>query len=314
MPIIELYSARKRALERSGQTDVYQYDQIPPHLRVQIQQIFSDAIGPYDEYDAYGVRASENNDMWRFIHKTLCRERGVHSLIRGRHNPYEELMGFVESAADSDEILDFVELGARCIDKVYSQLSEYDRRTKGITQEPEAALNELNHRFRMAGVGYQYEAGLIVRVDSQFLHEEVVKPALSLLMLPGFSGPQAEFTEAHRHYRTGDFKDAVTWAGKAFESTMKAICDRKGWAYDGGARASDLIKVLRRNKLWPDYLDPSFDQLLATLGSGLPQVRNQDGAHGDGAVQKKTPGYVAAYAIHLAASKAVLMIKAAELE
>ncbi len=47
---------------------------------------------------------------------------------------------------------------------------------------------------------------------------------------------------------------------------------------------------------FPDYLDKSFDQLIATLSSGLPRVRNEEGAHGQGAKPRATPPYVAAYA------------------
>jgi hypothetical protein len=79
------------------------------------------------------------------------------------------------------------------------------------------------------------------------------------------------------------------------------------WKYDSNARASELIKIIRREKLLPDYLDKSFDQLAATLQSGLPTVRNQDGGHGQGSQPRGTPGYVAAYALHLAAANICLM-------
>jgi hypothetical protein len=62
--------------------------------------------------------------------------------------------------------------------------------------------------------------------------------------------------------------------------------------------------------LWPDYLDASFDQLIATLSSGLPKVRNDAAAHGQGAEIRNTPPYVAAYALHLAAAKIVLIAEA----
>jgi hypothetical protein len=92
---------------------------------------------------------------------------------------------------------------------------------------------------------------------------------------------------------------------------MKVICDTFGWAYDKRARASDLVKVLRKNGLFPDYLERSFDQLAATLQSGLPEVRNEDSsAHGLGPNKRSTPPYVAAYALHLAASKIILMVDA----
>jgi hypothetical protein len=159
---------------------------------------------------------------------------------------------------------------------------------------------------------YQFENKKIVRVDSQFAHSEIVKPALSLLNKPGYEGAQEEFLKAHAHYREGNFKDAVNWANKAFESTMKSICKKKGWAVTQGARASDLLKILSKNGLLPNYLDASFDQLAATLKSGLPQVRNETGAHGDGAVPLETPAYVAGYALHLAASKIIFLVEAAE--
>ena len=44
------------------------------------------------------------------------------------------------------------------------------------------AVVELNTRFREHGIGYQFESNKIVRVDSQFLHQEAVKPALQLLL------------------------------------------------------------------------------------------------------------------------------------
>lgn len=310
MPIVELFSTRKRDREKSGQPDVYTYDKIPEALRVQVQQILVDAIGRYHEHTGYGVReVSGNNEAWQ-LHKTICRERGVHRLSNG-DTPFHQLMDLIGNPTDMDAFLDVVELCARYLDRVAAKYSDYDRETRSIKQEAAAALDELNYRFRKAGFGFQYEDGILVRMDSQYVHAKIVKPALTLLARRGFSGPEAEFRQAHTHLRNGNPNDAVTWAGKAFESTMKAICDQKKWTYDPGARASDLLKILRAKKLWPEHLDASFDQLLATLASGLPQVRNKGGSHGDGAQIKDTPQFVASYAMHLCAAKIVFLIEAA---
>jgi hypothetical protein len=91
---------------------------------------------------------------------------------------------------------------------------------------------------------------------------------------------------------------------------MKAICDTRGWGYPKGARASDLVKIIRRKGLLPDYLDLSFDQLIATLQSGLPKVRNDAGGHGQGGIPRETPGSIAGYALHLAAANIVLLVEA----
>ena len=70
------------------------------------------------------------------------------------------------------------------------------------------------------------------------------------------------------------------------------------------------LKIVRNNGLLPNYLDNSFDQLLATLKSGLPKVRDEEGAHGQGATPREVPDHVAAYALHLSAAKILFLIEA----
>uniref|UniRef100_UPI0035B4E3DB DUF7014 domain-containing protein n=1 Tax=Acidocella sp. C78 TaxID=1671486 RepID=UPI0035B4E3DB len=77
-------------------------------------------------------------------------------------------------------------------------------------------------------------------------------------------------------------------------------------------RCSSRVKVAKGNRLWPDYLDNSFDQLVATLQSGLPKIRDNDASHGQGAKPKAVPDYIAAYALHLAACKIVFITEAAK--
>ena len=180
----------------------------------------------------------------------------------------------------------------------------------GIHQKPTEAIEDLNERFRRAGVGYQFEEGQIVRVDSELIHTEVVRPALRFLNEPGFEGPREEFLRAHACYRAGDTKEAVTNANNAFESTLKAICDERGWPYESGATASRLVKVVRAKGLLPNFLETSFEQLAATISSGLPKVRNEVAAHGQGSTPRETPMYVAAYALHLAAAKILFLVEA----
>ena len=105
-------------------------------------------------------------------------------------------------------------------------------------------------------------------------------------------------------------KDAITDANNAFESMLKTICDQRHWEYQQGARASDLLKVVRKGGLLPNYLDASFDQLAATLKSGLPKVRSEEGSHGQGATPRETPGYVTSYALHLASANILFLAEA----
>ena len=308
--IYELFSVRKRNAAHTGQADVYQYSEAPNTLRVQIQQILVDAIGPEYQPSAYDFNEYKHNpEAWEFIHSTLCRELGVHRLSQNHDLDCDRVLAFL-STCDVDNFLDVVELCGRILDKVGRSYSSYDKSKRGIKQAADQALEEINHRFRQANFGFRLEGGEIIRVDSEYTHEEIVKPALNVLGGAGFEGAQAEFLAAHGHYRRGEYPQAITEAAKAFESTLKAACDIKNWKYEKGARATDLLKVVRANGLWPDYLDSSFDQLIATLSSGLPRVRNEEGAHGQGSKIRKTPSHIAAYALNLAATKIVLVHEA----
>ena len=208
--------------------------------------------------------------------------------------------------------LDFLEIIAMGIEIMASNEYRFERQKWSVLALGTTAVDEINYRLQQAGVGYQLEGHRLIRVDSQYVHAEVVKPALALLSGQDFEGPRQEFLAAHQHYRTGEHRQAVAMAANAVESTLKAIFDQKGWDYKKGARISDLVKVAKANALWPDYLDASFDQLVATLQSGLPKIRDNDASHGQGATPKNVPGYIAAYALHLAASKILFITEAAK--
>lgn len=309
MPIFDIYSRRKR---RAAQTepDVYQFDAIPSALRVQVRRIFEKSLGRFYIPGAYDMSPPANtNQLWRDIRDTVAYEQGRLSLAN-EENPFRDCIASIHGEQNVDFWLDLVEYGILSADIVIRGMPPYARQNAGVEQDPDDAIKDLNFRFREAAFGYQYESGRIMRVDSQYVHSEVVKPALQLLSDPRFKGAQDEFLAAHGHYRAGEFKDCVTDALNAFESTLKAICEARKWEYGKGARASDLIKIIRNNGLLPEYLDNSFDQLVATLQSGLPKVRNEAGGHGQGATRRETPSYVAAYALHLAAAKIVLLVEA----
>jgi hypothetical protein len=172
------------------------------------------------------------------------------------------------------------------------------------------AVEELNYRLRENGVGYQFENGYILRADSAYVHQEVVKPTIQLLSETGFEGPNQEFMRAHEHYRHGRNKEAIADALKAFESTMKAICGRRSWGYPPGATASRLTEVVLANGLIPPYLTQHFSALKSTLDAGLPTLRNRRGGHGQGAQPVEVPDYLAAYALHLAGTNIELLVEA----
>jgi len=207
-------------------------------------------------------------------------------------------------------LLDMIELAFKVIDRAVRRLTQTEMDEAGVTQTSDDAIEELNHRFREHGLGYQYLGGKIVRLDSEFLHAEVCTPALSLLNSDGFDGAADEFLRAFEHYRHGRKKEAVADALKAFESTMKAICVKRRWNFPPNATAKPLLDILFAKGLIPAELESHFAGLRTALESGLPTVSNKTSRHGQGVTPIGLPGHVAAYALHLTAADIVFLIEA----
>jgi len=184
------------------------------------------------------------------------------------------------------------------------------RRDAAIDEHPDDAIAELNHRFLEHGIGYQYDSGHIIKVDSTFTHATIVKPALILLADPTFANAQQEYLQAHEAYRHGDYPKCLVEALKAFESTMKIICGENGWAYNQNDTASKLIGVVISSGLLSGSLQSQLTALRSLLESGTPTVRNKLGGHGQGSTVVNVPDYIAAYALHTAAANIVLLVSA----
>jgi hypothetical protein len=275
----DLYSKRLKRKEREGQEDVFQYDTLPDPFRVQVVHILLDTLGKWTE-DSLGYTDANHpsNKWWQSILKILLREKGAFQLTGRRETPDSECVNYLLRAATLDT-LDVIELGFRFIDRVYRQLDDYSRRLYRFTVNPDEAIQDLNIRFREHGIGFEFHGGKIIRVDSEFLHAEVVKPAIQLLQGAGtpFAGPLEEFLNAHEKYRKGEDKDAIASALKAFESTLKAICTVRRWPYNAGKDAArQLLDVVFAQGLIPEYLQSQFGALKSVMESGVPRNAAKD--------------------------------------
>lgn len=265
MPIFDLFSKRRKNAINAGKPVVYRYDEFPESFRIQVIHIWRTALGPWFNLDRYSSDSPASNTYWEEIHNICARELGRLAL-GSRGNPFERCADFL-AQADHDGVLDIVELSFRVIDILVRQLPSYSRESSKITQAPDDAIEELNHRFREHALGYQYTGGKLVRVDSQFVHVEGVERAITLLHDASFEGPNREFLTAHEHYRHGRKKEAIADASKALESTLKAICDSRGWGYTEAVTAKPLLDIVFSKGLIPSFLESHFgarcDQLLS---------------------------------------------------
>lgn len=312
MPILDIFSKRQKRA-RGELPDVFVYDVLSDRLRVQIMYIIDDTLGGSGEF------LNERNvaDMYKDIVQAIRREHGLLCLVpentpswsylsRYDRTYYAELRTVLLLEKDMELCLDAIEVSFRAIDNT-SRLYRYLRREDSAERADEA-IKELKYRFREHGVGYEFNSGQIVRVDSQFLHAEVVRPALQLLQEKGFSGAQDEFLKAHKHYRAGNMKECLGFCLNSLESVLKVICDARGWPYSSSDKVSTLLQHCFDHGLIPSFWKNHYSALRATLESGVPTGRNMLSGHGQGANCVSVPEHLAAYVLHMTASAIVFLI------
>ena len=299
---MEIYSKRRKAAEQAGKPDVYSYGEFPKELRIQLVHIFADLL----DYAGYGPMGELSEAIWAAVEKVLGRELGFYSFdgmgyghASGRWRQYLE-------TAQTENVLDFMEvvfgIAQRHLDSGGKQLP-------GHIEIP-LAESEINRFIREAGFGYRIEGGTVIRVDSTFMHEEVVRPGLQFLMVPGFEGPEEEFLRAHEHYRHGRGKEALVAACAALESTCKVVLDRVGEGFDPKWNANKLIQAVFDQGLVDKSLESLFNVLKTVLISGVPTMRGKRGGHGQGAEVAPVPEYFVAYALHQLAAAIVFLVEA----
>lgn len=151
----------------------------------------------------------------------------------------------------------------------------------------------INNIFSMDNIGYEYKDGKITPIVSEYLHEESIAPALSLLREVGFEGPLEEFEEAIKFFRQDKYTDAIHNANNAFESTLKAVLDKK----EGDPK--DLINELIKQEIVEPYYEGHLDYIRKLLLC-LPITRHKKGGHGQGKEKKEIDKSYAEFALHLA--------------
>ena len=285
----DLFSKRDKPLP-----DVFTYDEIPVKLRNQILWIWKSTLFALADYQP-GSRHPRNPSL-RVLHELLCREHGLASLA-GKRLPEEDFPDAFMTSEDTGLVLDMIEISFGFIQKIESH---------EMKMSAKRAVTELNYRFRENGIGYRFEidAGKLIRIDNQFLHEEAVRPALQLLVNKKFEAANGEFLEAFDDYRKSDFDDCLTKCCSALESVMKVICAEKKWPFSPKDTAGPLLKTVIENSGLPSFFEQPI-LLIATLRNRLSK------SHGAGTDARDVPEHLARYALHATASAIVLLVDAA---
>lgn len=301
MAIFDLYSKRQRR-SRGEVSDVYTYDSFSSAFRMQLSYMVRDLLGDMSAYN----RHYQPREAYTEIVRILKKEYGLHTLSKiHQSDPLSELHNFLLQERDIERCLDAIELCYALGDDM-ARSPAYVSRTDADSHVDEC-LTELNERFKEAGLGYELIDRRIVRIDSQLLHSEVVKPAIGFLNAEEFEGPRDEFLGAYEHYRHGNHEEALVDALKSFESTMKVILTINGKPYGAGDTASKLILACREAELMPAYNEAQLQALVNVLTSGIPTLRNKNAGHGQGETVRTVEPEIVAYGLHLTASAVVML-------
>lgn len=298
--MFDLYSRRKKDAE--GNSEVFIYDEFQQTFRNQFFKIINDV---FDE-------AINKNHDFRNIVKWLCesysREKGIKA-IYGDYcdaNSICALEYYIDNCNNEDflDLMDFIFGFFISNPKIHEYFYlEDDNFFK-------SAIDELNLRLKQHSLGYEFINGKIVVKTSTVAHENIIKPALQLLLDEDFRGAEEEYLLAFEHFKKGENKDAILNAIKAFESTMKAICLGLKYTFDKDKdTAKVLIKILENNSFYPSYLNNHITGIRTTLESGAPTLRNKKAGHGQGSTVENVNDEFVEYSLNLVATNIIFLYK-----
>lgn len=298
--VFELFSRRNSTELRN---DVYEYDEIPRSFRTQFAMLIGEVVNGFKS--GYWTDSSR---FWQHVEKEIQIELGLLKLgynVRYNHssdNYLNNVMAFLLST-DNKSALDVMDL-------LVFYHHAYSNTDNNVKEKWQRATKRINRKLKENSLGYEIVENQLIRIDNQFIHNEVVKTAIQLLQEHQFHAVSEEFLKAHEHYKQGDYKDAVVNAGKAFESTMKTICSKNGYNYDAQRdTANILIKHLFDNELIPSYMQNHIQGLKQALENSAHVLRNKNGGHGQGDVILDVDDSIVRYTLNLCATNIVFLVE-----
>lgn len=295
-----LFSQRNNPRE----VEILPYTELSERFRVQAYHLIKEVYSTDDSIDFNYVTS-----IFKWVHDKICSDHALFSFddapmcTEYQYDPVESCLKFILNCEEDDWVVDIIEL-------LVTTRIQLEQREHLFRVPKEYAINKLNARFKENGIGLDYVKDRIFPISSTVLYNEAVKPALILMHNPLFSGALNEYQEAYNHYKNGDNKATILSVAKAFESTMKSICELNNWDFGKGT-ASALINALFSNDFLPSYYQTQLNSLKTTL-EGLPTIRNKEASHGQGMSVVDIPDHLTQYALNLAGTNITFLIKVHE--
>jgi hypothetical protein len=280
----------------------YVYDELPEHLKVQIIHIWD---GLANEITEIRFRGSMD-DFYGPVRQQLYREFGTFRLTAEVFRTAREEVGTY--FLNEDDV-------PNCLKVIAIVLENFNQRAKNdlfkvnfhLAPAIAEAVEEMNRRFAEHRMGFEFRDGHFIRKDSNFTHAAIVSPALELLSEPYLKGAEEEFAKAQEHFRHGRFSECLNEGLKAFESTMKLICHKRGWPYNQTDTAVKLLNACKSAGLFPSYLETSLGGLRAVL-ENVATFRNKLSGHGQGVQQVDIDQDTASFILNSTAANILFLV------
>lgn len=292
-----LYSQRLK--DASGEPEVFKYNEFPQSFRNQFYTIVSNVL----------LHQDSARSLISALCKVYAQEKGLKS-ISGNNFPENNSLAALQRYIDtcnSQDFIDFMDFIFGYFISNHKVQQEYyvfyDNFSKG-------AIEELNLRLKQHQLGYEFTNGQIIVKTNTFAHKNIVKPSLVLLADEEFRGAEDEYLAAFDRFRSGQNKDAILNAAKAFESVMKTICLGLGYPFDEKrATIKPLVEILKTQSFFPAYLETHLSTICTALETGAATVRNKETGHGQGSHVEAVGDEYVEYVLNLVASNIIFLYK-----
>ncbi|WP_421574612.1 AbiJ-NTD4 domain-containing protein [Stenotrophomonas maltophilia] len=139
-------------------------------------------------------------------------------------------------------------------------------------------VDELNERFRQAGVRLNYHNGFIQISEDHQIQQRIESPFWALVGDPMWKNVDTDMKTA-LDLRDSGGRDPAFYAARALESSIKIISDVKGWTHGGERGAHNYIDNLSASR--HDFMAAWERESLKAIFS---QIRNPFG-HGPGSAE-----------------------------
>lgn len=297
------------------QHDIYEYEKVNEHFRRQFILILR---------NLFDRNTPNEENIWKELEQHLKVEFSKNSLVN-EHTALDRVLKYFWQTNDMEALYIISQVLERLNNMKINNLkyanegysdgwNNFDEGGyyKSQAEKMEEIMTQISSKLIENGIGYEFINNQLVRFDNQYIHGKIVKEAVQLLNQYEFRNVSTEFMKAHEHYKSGNYKDAITNAGKAFESTMKIICNKLGFEFNSDRdTASKLINILIQNGFIPSYLQDHLSGIQKVLASGIPTVRNKV-SHGEGDSPIDISQSMVKYILNLCATNIVFLVNTYE--